>query len=415
MTETSWQFFLLMVFLCLVAQAFFTMAEMACVSFNKVRLEYYVSKGDKRGIWLSRLISRPALLFGTSMLGVNGAMLLGSECARRFYLSLGFSPDWAALSQTVLVVVFAEIAPMFAGRKYAEHGAMVSVPVLYIFSVIFKPIIVTFNLLCEWLNKLFKANKERGFYLSREELQKILEEREDVPGITPPEEFDTAVKNIFTLKNKTARELMLPLKGFLNVPFSSTVSEVRTRLAIERVPFLTVYNRTPQNIVAMVYPRDLLRENDERRVHELARPPWFIVQTNSILDILKQFRSNNQVAAVVLDQTGQAIGILTLDAIIDEIFGREDNWISLADPHASVSQIVVDRTFPADTQLSEINELYNIDLASGTASDLEELFEEILGHKPAKGDAIRIGQFELSVEEAPLIGPKMIAIYTVSS
>jgi CBS domain containing-hemolysin-like protein len=138
------------------------------------------------------------------------------------------------------------------------------------------------------------------------------------------------------------------------------------------------------------------------------------VQTNSILDILKQFRSNNQVAAVVLDKTGQAVGILTLDAIIDEIFGREDIWLSLAHPIAPVRQIVVDRTFPSDTPLAEISMLYQIELASGAAGDLEELFEEILGYKPSKGDAIRIGQVELTVEEAPLIGPKMIAIHTVT-
>lgn len=414
MSGNHWQFFLMMVFFCLVGQAFFTMAEMASVSFNKVRLEYYVSRGERRGIWLSRLIKRPTLLFGTSMLGVNTAMLLGSECARRFYLSIGLSPDWAALSQTVLVVVFAEIAPMFAGRKYAENAAMVSVPVLYIFSVILKPLVFFFTLLCELLNKLLGTAKERGFYLSREELQKILEEREEVPGAAAPEEFDTIVKNIFTLKNKIAQELMLPLKRFLNIPISSSVGDVRSLLAAERVPFLTVYNRTPQNIVAMVYPRDLLREGDERRVRDLARPPWFIVQTNSILDILKQFRRNSQVAAVVLDQAGQAVGILTLDAIIDEIFGREDTWISLAQPAASARQVVVDRTFPADTSLVEINSLYHIELASGAADNLEELFEDVLGHKPSKGDAIRIGQVELTVEEAPLIGPKMIAIHTVS-
>ena len=347
------------------------------------------------------------------MLGVNGAMLLGSECARRFYLSIGLSPDWAALSQTFLVVIFAEIAPMFAGRKYAEHAAMLSVPVLYVISVVLKPLVLIFNYLCELLNKILGSAKEKGFFLSRDELQKILEEREEVPGAALPEEFDTVVKNIFTLKNKIAQELMLPLKGFLNIPITSTIGDVRALLSVEKVPFLTVYNRAPQNIVAMVYPRDLLRETDERRVREFARPPWFIVRTNSILDILKQFRSNNQVASIVLDEAGQAVGILTLDAIIDEIFGREDTWISLAEPQAPVHQIVVDRTFPSDTLLAELHSLYHIQLTSGGAADLDELFEEILGHKPAKGDAIRIGQFELSVEEAPLIGPKMIAIHTV--
>ncbi len=414
MIEHHWQFFLLTVFLCLLGQAFFTMAEMAGVSFNKVRLEYYVSKGKRRGIWLSRLIKNPPLLFGTSMLGVNTAMLLGSECARRFYLSLGLNPDWAALSQTILVIVFAEIAPMFAGRKYAEHAAMLSIPVLYAFSLLFKPLIFFFTLLCDLLNKAFGTGKERGFYLSREELQKILEEREDVPGSAPVEEFDTVVKNIFILKNQTALELMLPLRQYPSISLTSSVGDVRHFIATKKVPFLPIYHRNPHNVVAMAYPRDLLRELDERSIQEVARPPWFIVQSSSILDILKQFRRNNQVAAVVLDQAGQAAGILTLDAIIDEIFGIKDKWISLTQPHTPFQKIVVDKTFPDDTSLAEINALYHIQLSYGTATNLEELFEAVLGHKPTKGDIIRIDEFELSVEEARLIGPKMIAINTIN-
>lgn len=391
------------------------MAEMACVSFNKVRLEYYVSKGDRRGIWLSRLIKRPTLLFGTSMLGVNTAMLLGSECARRFYSSLGLSPDWAALSQTILVVVFAEISPMFAGRKFAEHAGMLSIPILYAVSVLLKPIVFIFALLCELLNKMMGVAKETGFILSREELQNVLEERDEVQGNATPEDFDTVVKNIFVLKNKTAQELMLPLTRFLSVPLSSTIGDVRLLLVAERGPFLTIYNRNPENIIAVVYPRDLLRENDDRRVKDLARPPWFIVQTNSILDILKQFRRNNQVAAVVLDQGGQAVGILTLDSIIDEIFGQKDTWISVGESHFQhpPRQIMVDRTLPADTLLADINKKYHIQLAYEDATDLEELFEKVLGHKAAKGDVIRVDRFELCVEEAPLIGPKRISIHTL--
>ena len=99
------------------------MIEMACVSFNKVRLEYYVSKGKKRALWLSFLLHHPAYLFGTTLIGVNVALIIGSECARRFYAALGLNPDLAALTQILLVLIFAEISPMFAGRRYAEHVA----------------------------------------------------------------------------------------------------------------------------------------------------------------------------------------------------------------------------------------------------------------------------------------------------
>lgn len=137
----SWKFFLLLILICLVVQGFFAMLEMACVSFNKVRLQYYVSKENKRALWLSYLLHHPALLFGTTLICVNTALVVGSECARRFYDSLGLSPDWAPLSQIFIVLIFAEIAPMFAGRRYAEHVAMLGIPILFFFSIILRPLI----------------------------------------------------------------------------------------------------------------------------------------------------------------------------------------------------------------------------------------------------------------------------------
>ncbi len=410
-----WKGLLLLTFVCLVVQAFFTMIEMACVSFNKVRLEYYVSKGNRRAVWLSRLISKPSFLFGATMLGVNTAMLLGSECARRFYFSLGLSPDWAALSQTLLVVIFAEISPMFAGRRFAEHAAMIGLPFLYAFSICIRPIIWFFNFLVMVVNRLVKAPREVELFLNREELQKAIEERDETLAVEgEPKEFDTIVSNIFSLKSKNAAELMLPLSSVPIVSSACTVGDMRDLLSSEQLAFLPLYNRNPSNIVAIAYPRDFLRADESRRIQELARPPWFIVSTTSITDILKQFRRNNQIVAVVLDQAGQAIGLLTLDEIIDEIFGQTDAWLSIATAPEVPSQIFIDRSFPGETLLSELKTTYHIDLSYKEAETLEDLCEMMLGHTPAKGETLKFEDYELTIEEAPLIGHCVIGIKSIS-
>lgn len=83
--------FLVLTLICLIIQGFFSMQEMACVSFNRVRLQYYAYKGNRRARYLSRLLHHPTTLFGTTLIGVNAAMQLGSEFARRFYLSIGYT------------------------------------------------------------------------------------------------------------------------------------------------------------------------------------------------------------------------------------------------------------------------------------------------------------------------------------
>lgn len=407
---TSWKYFLLLVIICLVIQAFYAMLEMACVSFNKVRLQYYVSKSKRRALWLSYLLNHPALLFGTTLICVNTALQLGSECSRRLYESLGLSPDFAPLTQVPLVIIFAEIAPLFAGRRYAEHVAMLGIPILYISSLLLRPLIWLFDLLCRGVNRLVGSPRKGGFYISREELQKALEERE-TRGET--EEFNTIAARIFSLRGKTAKDLMQPLTAIPMVPSICSISEMRLLLSSSYTPCLPIYHRNLQNIVAIAYPRDLLRLDENKRILEHARPPWFILENNPILEILKQFRRNNQSVAVVLNRAGHAVGILTLDEIVDEIFGQSDEWPAFAEIVPRTHHIVVDRSFPADMLIVDFNKQFNVHLSSEGTETLEELITHHLGHLPTKGESVHIDQFELTVEEASLLGAKTIAIRTV--
>jgi CBS domain containing-hemolysin-like protein len=403
-------FFLLMIGVCLVTQGFFAMVEMACVSFNKVRLQYYVSRRDKRALCLNYLLHRPALLFGTTLIGVNTSLIVGSECARRFYMALGLSPDWAPLSQVIVVLIFAEVAPLFAGRRYAEHVAMLGVPILFFCSWLLRPLIWALDLLCQLLSRLIGRPVSSGAYLSREDLQNLIAEREET---TTRQEFNTVVGNIFTLKSKRAKDLMQPLTQASIIPSFCTVGEMRTLVQDKPVAFLPIYHRHLQNIVAVAYPRDLLRLSDNKRVKDYARSPWFITEQISILQLLKQFRRNNQSLSIVLNEKGVAVGILTLDEIVDEIFGRSDQWNSYEEMLPRAYHVVLDRTFESDMPLEEFNQQFKVHLSYTGARTLEEVMTLALGHAPAKGESVRIDQFELTVEEASILGARMIQVRTV--
>jgi CBS domain containing-hemolysin-like protein len=132
------------------------------------------------------------------------------------------------------------------------------------------------------------------------------------------------------------------------------------------------------------------------------------------MTILRQFRRNNQSVAIVLNEAGLARGILTLDEIIDEIFGLSDDWMSFEEMVPRARHVVVDRTFPGDTKIDEFNKTYHVHLDSQGVETLEELVTKLLGHSPALGETVRIDQFELTVEEATLLGgAKSIGVRTI--
>lgn len=408
---SSARFYLILTIVFLLTQAIFAMLEMACVSFNKVRLQYFVQQKRKRAIWLSKLLEKPTLLFGATLIGVNASLQIGSECSRRFYDAIGLSPDWAPITQIFLVIVIAELAPLFAGRRYAEHAAMLGAPLLYLFSFLLRPLIWFFDLLCQGVNALLRSPRSEGVYLSREDLLHLLEQREEEQN--PAKEINTVASNIFSLKTKVASELMSPLNEVQMVPAFCTVGEMRTLLNYSYTPFLPIYERDPRQVLGIVYPRDLLRITEEEKVQKYARPAWFITENSSILLILKQFRRNNQSIAVVLNEAGFAVGFLTLDEIIDSIFGKSDDWESFEDISPRMHHVIVDRTFPGDMKVEEFNKQFHVHLASDAGDTLEELIENSLGHPPESGESVHIDQFELRIEDAPLIGPKKIAVRTV--
>ncbi|MEI8300619.1 MAG: hemolysin family protein [Chlamydiota bacterium] len=408
MNGESWELFLLLVLSSLVIEAFFAMMEMACVSFNRVRLQYYVSQGHKRAQWISFLLDHPTRLFGTTLIGVNAALQFGSECSRRFYLALGLSPDWAPLSQILLVLILAELAPIFAARRYSEHVALLGIPFIYIFCKIMTPFVWVLNGICFVIHRLLHLPSTQGMHLTREELQKAIEAREEGGE---QGEFDTVVASIFSLKNKSAKDLMVPIEKSKTVPSTCLVEHVVEALNCEYFPHLPVFHIAKQNVVAMIYPRDLLRASDKDSVRQFAKQPWFILEKNSILNILKQFRKNNQSVAVVLNESGLATGILTLDSIVEEIFGNKVQKFIEKDPFKE--QVIIEKSFPGDMKIAEINRQLNICLHAKENISLEELMTEELGHRPNKGDYVRIDQFELVMEEAGLLKGKKIAVRTI--
>ena len=399
-------------FLSIVVLAFYSMAEMACVSLNKIRLQYYYSKGNTRAAWLDYLLHNPSRLFGTTLIMVNLAMVIGSECARDFHRAIGLDPDWAPLSQVFLVVVFGELAPIFAARRYPEHVAMITAPVIYFSAKLLTPFLWIVSGISKLSNYLARGREsDENFYINQEELQKLLEEQDDTKSNRPEgEDFDTITANIFKMNKKEAEQIMVPIAKILMIDANATIKNARHLMAKTKERYLPIYLKDIHNVIGIAFPRDLIRIPDNKRLRDYCQPPWFITQNTNIMQILKQFKSNNQSAAVVLDGRGHTIGILSLDNIMEALFGKVQTPKAQGD--AERPQLIIDRIFPGNMTVEEFNKQFDIELAKDTNLTLAELVVKTLGHKPEEGETVDIGPFELTVQEASLLEIKTINIAT---
>lgn len=410
--KTSAFWWLIFNFLSIIVLAFYSMLEMACVSFNKVRLQYYVSKGMTRAIWLNYLLHTPSRLFGTTLIGVNIALVIGSECSREFHQAIGLSPDLAPLSQVILVVIFGELAPMFAARRYAENVAMLGVPLIYASAKLMAPLLWCLGLISRLSNYLVGGTeKQKAIFLSQEELQKILEEQEeDMTPIGGSEEFNAITTNIFHLHAKVAMQVMEPITNIPMIPSNATIEQMQALILKTNADYLPIYHRESTNIVGIAFPRDLIRVQNSKRVRDYARPPWFITQNTKVTQILTQFRRNNQSVAIVLDAKGKTIGIINFYDIMEEIFGKTS--LSRKQTAKIPHRLIIERIFPGDMKISEFDKEYNVTLDENGNMTLSDLIIKTLDHHPEVGESIFINPFEITVKEASILEVKTVSVST---
>lgn len=234
-------YFILLLLGSIFCQAFFTMSEMAFVSFNRVRLAYYVEKGQRGAIALRKLLDKPTSLFGTTLIGVNFFLQLGSECGRRVFLSFGLDPDLSYVPQIIIVMIFAELIPMLAARDHSEHLAMFTIKPIHLLSRLFFPLIWVIDGFSKGVIYFLKSPLKVNSSLSRDELKNLLVDSEVSDVENGTKDLEPLIENIFQLKTKTPRDMMIPIEEIACVSYEAFVGDVRDQLYLAKAKYIPLF------------------------------------------------------------------------------------------------------------------------------------------------------------------------------
>lgn len=392
---------LLIGFLCI--QAYFCMMEMAAISYNPLRLAYFLSKQDGNAEKLSYLLKRPSRLFGTTLFGVNAALQFGSESARKFYASMGVDPDFAPLTQIIIVLLFAEFIPMFLGRFYSETVLNFGVKILYFFSRLFFPITWLIDRLSALVDLLLGHKRSHSSYLSRQELQKAFELfQEGSSG-----EISRIWEGVFAIQKTKVIHIAKKMEEIPSLEPTATVMDLKNILRKDFLTFVPIICASSRVVHGIVYPRDLLRLSDHGPLIYASHSPHFISEHATVNETLGNLRQSNQRVAVLLSSQGRVTGFVTLDDLIGALghFDRE----------VRINQVYIDRSFSKETTIGHLRSFYNIELPGKEDQTLEELMVELLGHYPARGESLFTHGIEMTFhEEGGVFDEKKITLTTVA-
>lgn len=319
---------ILLVFI--VLSAFFSGSETAIFSLSSLKLRRITGK-HRRGRVVKNLLSRPtrllsAIVFGNLLVNI-GLSSLATAIAVRVWGSKGFFV--AVLASGTFILFLGEIFPKIVAIYTAEKLALFLSPALHLFSRVFHPFISIIEKAVEALSATF-IRTPRRFTLTDEEFRAaLLLSRKDGQISAQEEEM---ISYVLEFKDTEASEILTARIDTRGIDAGLSQKDVMAVLRKEKHSKFPVFEGSPDNIIGILYAKDVFLEPD-RDYHEFLHKPIFIPESKGIDDILKLFMETGERIAIVLDQYGGTEGLVTFEDIIEEIFGEiYDEFESVQEP-----------------------------------------------------------------------------------
>ncbi len=367
---------------------------------NKTRMKTLVEKGNKRARLPLSLVEKYDRLLSTILIGNNIVNILLSSIATIFFIDLlnGDRETASTVSTiviTLIVLTFGEIIPKNLAKDFPEKFAMFSAPIIQLLIWVFMPISIIFSGIKLLLDKIVKTDKEEK--TSQEELLMFVEEVEQEGSIDNSE--GDLLRNAIEFTEQKAEDILTHRVDLVGIPKDATKEEAAQVFSESKFSRLLVYEESIDNIVGILHQKNFYTAEgiSERSIEELMTPPIFVHQTITINDLLKQLQSEKSHIAVVLDEYGGTLGIVTMEDILEELVG--DIW----DEHDEVVETFrdVDETtchVDCSVNLSDFFDRYDITEES-EHSTLGGWVVEKLDKLPEVGDTFTYGSLKVTVTE----------------
>ena len=401
----SWQFGALAVLL--VMSAFFSIAETSMMALNRYRLKHLVGQGHGGARRASALLAQTHRLLGVILLGnalINaGAATLTSVITIRLFGDSEIALGVGTLAVTFLILVFAEITPKVIGAAYPERVALPLAYVLGPLLKLFTPVVWFVNLFVAGLLKIMRIDTSKGNepqQLSTDEIRTLVLES----GQFMPKKHRSILVNLFDLGSITVQDIMLPRAKIESITLEEDLEDIAHQLATAYHMRLPVFRDREGNLVGVLHLRKVLGllhsgELTRESIEELADEPYFVPASTALLAQLQYFQENSERIALVVDEYGELMGLVTLEDIIEEIIGKFTTSMP-----STVGKVAWDAqgSALADGAMAvrEINRALKLNLPTDGPKTLNGLILEHLQDIPEADVSVRIVGVVLEITHA---------------
>jgi len=388
----------------LILSGYFSGSETALTAASRPMMKELEKQGNKRAAMVNNMDKHRDRLLGTILLGNNAVNILASALATSLLITWFGEAGIviATLGMTLLVLIFSEILPKTYAIRNADAMALSVAPSMRLLTRILAPLMLGLTALINFILQLFGApNVERSLEQSLTELRGAIElhteEQEEV------REERAMLRSILELSNVEVGEVMTHRSNLITLDIDSPASEIIQRVLSSPFTRIPLYRDNSDNIIGILHAKALFRavqahngDIETLDIEALASAPWFIPESTSLLDQLQTFRTRRAHFAIVVDEYGSLLGIVTLEDILEEIVGNID------DEHDVVMTGVraqADGSFIArgDVTIRDLNREFEWDLPDETATTVAGLVIHDSERIPEPGQVFRFHGFRFEV------------------
>jgi putative hemolysin len=325
-------FYLLLFLVLVLCSAFFSSAETAFLTVSRIKLTHRAKKKDRKAMLLARILEKPeeflsTILIGNNLVNVAAAAIVTTLCTQLFRGSQSAELLSATVITTLVLLVFGEVTPKTYGYRHAEKLSGLYVLPVKFFSFLFFPVVKGLALL---VNMFFTRRQSRSWAkkeLSLEEIKHFLANETQLFKHNP--ETLTMLNEIIDISQKDIKAIMTPRPGIVALKESAGSRELKKIVLERRFSKIPVYRGSLDHITGIIDSHSLLpvllsEDCRSLEVKKIAVKPIFVSEYSSLNYILKEFKKHQLNLAVVLDEYGSTIGIITLSDILSGILGDID-------------------------------------------------------------------------------------------
>jgi len=388
---------ILYLIIIVVLSAFFSGTELAFVVANKLKIEVRARKKSLAAINAKYFINHPQNFFSTILIGNNVVNIAYASLGTVFFTALfGWSEITILIVLSVVILFFGEIIPKYLARELADRVVLLTSLPLRIISYILYPFVKVTTAFSNKVVQTSSLKTDNIYHLFDKEDIKGLVKESEVAGIVDKKDSEL-INKVIELGDQRVYEAMTPRTEMIGVDITGEINEALSMFIDSGFSKLPIYEDNLDNIKGVILAKDLFKS--PQSIKEILREVSFIPETKKSFDVLNDFLEKRNSIAIVVDEHGGTAGIVTIEDILEELFGEiEDEF----DIQESVCKRTEKDTYiiSGKVEVDHINEKFSLNIEEGDYETLSGFITTQLGRIPNQGESVSIGHFNIQIVRA---------------